>query len=200
MTYQPSSVYWVRDLPRWNQTHINANDLYYRQRLRSLQAVDEMIEAIMQKLAEHDMLDHTYIIYTTDNGFHVGQHRLEPGKFCPFEEDVHIPLFIRGPGVPENKRAPIVTTHTDLTPTFLSIVGAPERGNLDGEAIPLTKHGIDSSVGNRYEHVQVEYWGYTVSEGDYAYQGRSSSRHCRYLVARDSNVLLSRVSNSQQHV
>lgn len=174
MTCQPSGVYWVRGLPRWNQTHIDANDLYYRQRLRSLQAVDEMIETIVQKLEEHDMLEHTYIIYTTDNGFHVGQHRLEPGKFCPFEEDVHIPLFIRGPGVPENKRAPIVTTHTDLTPTFLSIVGAPMRGDLDGEAIPLTKHGIDASVGNRYEHVQVEYWGYAVSEGDYAYQGKSS--------------------------
>lgn len=133
-----------------------------------------MIEAIVQKLEEHGMLDHTYIVFTTDNGFHVGQHRLEPGKFCPFEEDVHIPLFIRGPGVPENERAPIVTTHTDLAPTFLSMVSAPMRGDMDGEAIPLTKHAIDASVGNRYEHVQVEYWGYAVSEGDYAYQGKSS--------------------------
>ncbi|KAI1171766.1 Arylsulphatase [Nemania sp. FL0916] len=183
----PSGVYWVRDLPRLNQTHVDANDLYYRQRLQALQAVDEMIEAIVQKLEEHDMLDNTYIIYTTDNGFHVGQHRLEPGKFCPFEEDVHIPLYIRGPGVPENERAPIVTTHTDLAPTILSIVGLPMRGDMDGEAIPLTKHSIDASIGNRYEHVQVEYWGYAVSEGDYAYEG--------YLIPNNTYKALRIVSD-----
>ncbi|KAI0096218.1 Arylsulphatase [Nemania sp. FL0031] len=183
----PSSVYWVHDLPRLNQTHIDANDLYYRQRLRSLQAVDEMIEAIVQKLEHHGMLNHTYIIFTTDNGFHIGQHRLEPGKFCPFEEDVHIPLFIRGPGVPENQRAPIVTTHTDLAPTFLSMVGASMRANMDGEVIPLTKPGIDASIGNRYEHVQVEYWGYAVSEGDYSYQG--------YLIPNNTYKALRIVSD-----
>ncbi|KAJ3573266.1 hypothetical protein NPX13_g4767 [Xylaria arbuscula] len=183
----PSGVYWVRDLPKLNQTHIDANDLFYRQRLRSLQAVDEMIEAIVLKLEEHNMLDHTYIMFTSDNGFHVGQHRLEPGKFCPFEEDVHIPLYIRGPGVPEGQQAPIVTTHTDLVPTFLSIVGAPMREDLDGEAIPLTQQSIDASLGNRYEHVQVEYWGYAVSEGDYAYEG--------YLIPNNTYKALRIVSD-----
>ncbi|KAF5005111.1 hypothetical protein FDECE_8431 [Fusarium decemcellulare] len=169
---KPSGVYWVRDLPRLNQTHIEFNDWYYRQRLRSLQSVDEMIEVLVQKLEEHGVLDNTYIVFTTDNGFHVGQHRLQPGKYCPFEEDVRIPLLIRGPGIAANERTEIVTTHTDLAPTFLSMAQGRLRGDFDGERIPLTMDGIVAAKGDRYEHVQVEYWGFALSESKYRYEGR----------------------------
>lgn len=162
----------MRDLPLLNKTHVEYNDYYYRQRLCSLQSVDEMIEAVVNKLEEHDILDNTYIIFTTDNGFHVGQHRLQPGKYCPYEEDVHIPLIVRGPGIPENEKTEIVTTHTDLAPTLLSLIGAPLRDDFDGEAIPLTKQGLDAAVGHRYEHVQVEYWGFALSETKYRYEGK----------------------------
>lgn len=170
---------------------MEANDHYYRQRLRALQSIDEMIEAIVLKLEEHDIIDNTYIVFTTDNGFHVGQHRLEPGKYCPFEEDVHVPLFIRGPGVPVNEKAEIVTTHTDLAPTFLSMIGAPLGGDLDVEAIPLTKKGIEAAVGTRFEHFQVEYWGFALSEGKYRYPGMSSVLFV-FIIGPYSNQLVTR--------
>lgn len=136
-----------------------------------------MVEAVVMKLEEQDMLDNTYIVYTTDNGFHVGQHRLQPGKYCPFEEDIHIPLIIRGPGVPENHSTEIVTTHTDLAPTFLRMIGASMHADFDGEAIPLTKDTMNAAVDDRYEHVQVEYWGFALSESKYRYEGLISHSH-----------------------
>lgn len=71
------------------------------------------------------------------------------------DTDINIPLFIRGPGIPENQVFDAVTSHTDLAPTFLSLAGTTTEG-LDGKAIPLTKEeDLDAST----EHVGVEYWG-----------------------------------------
>ena len=77
----------------------------------------------MTRLADYGILDNTYIIYSTDNGYHISQHRLNPGKECGFEEDINIPLIVRGPGVPVGE-ANVVTAHTDLAPTILKIAGA----------------------------------------------------------------------------
>jgi arylsulfatase A-like enzyme len=129
--------------------------------------VDELVDGIFARLEEHGILDNTYVIYSSDNGFHIGQHRLQPGKSCGYEEDINIPLIIRGPRVAANETADIVTTHTDLAPTFLSLLGIPERPDFDGAAFPITKSGIAESLNSRREHVNVEYWGWAGSEGKY---------------------------------
>jgi arylsulfatase A-like enzyme len=147
-----------------SEANLAYNDEYYRQRLRSLQAVDEMVEALVKKLEAQGILDNTYIIYTSDNGFHIGQHRLQPGKYCPYEEDINVPLLIRGPRVPRNMTTEILTTHTDIAPTLLSIIKAPLRDEFDGTPIPVTKPSIDASTEDRYEHVQVEFWGLAFAE------------------------------------
>lgn len=76
---------------------IEYNDHFYRQRLRALQAVDEMVEGIVTRLDSYGILDNTYVVYSADNGYHISQHRLSPGKECGFEEDINVPLIIRGP-------------------------------------------------------------------------------------------------------
>ncbi|KAF2704668.1 Arylsulphatase [Pleomassaria siparia CBS 279.74] len=162
---EPSGVNWVRGLPRQSQENVDANDHFYRQRLRALQGVDEIVDGIVSRLEQHGVLDNTYIVYSADNGYHIGQHRMQPGKECGFEEDIRVPLIIRGPGVPKNATTDIVTTHTDLAPTFLQIVGAPLRPDFDGEAIPLSKAGIQEATQKRHEHVNVEYWGIALAEG-----------------------------------
>ncbi|KAF2258996.1 arylsulfatase-like protein [Lojkania enalia] len=187
---RPSGVHWVAKLPLLNATHIEFNDCYYRQRLRSLQAVDELVEALVDKLDRLGMLDNTYIVYTTDNGFHVGQHRLQPGKYCPFEEDVHIPLAVRGPRIPENKKTEIATTHTDLAPTFFSMIGADMRDDFGGAAIPITECGLEEVVHDRFEHVQVEYWGFYLSESKYRYEGRripNNTYKALRVISKDYN-------------
>lgn len=162
---KPSGVNWVQRLPRQSQENVDFNDHFYRSRLRALQGVDEIVDGVVTRLKEANVLDNTYIIYSTDNGYHIGQHRLQPGKECGFEEDINIPLIVRGPSVPKNSTTEIVTTHTDLAPTILSLAGGPLRLDFDGEAIPLTKKGIAKASHKRHEHVNIEYWGFAIGEG-----------------------------------
>lgn len=166
-TTQASGVSWIASLPKQSQENVDFNDHFYRNRLRALQAVDEIIDGVVRRLTGYGILDNTYIFYSSDNGYHIGQHRLQPGKECGFEEDINVPLIVRGPGVPRGQVTDIVTTHTDLALTFLSLVGGALRADFDGLAIPLDAAGLNDAKDSRHEHVNVEYWGFALSEGDY---------------------------------
>ncbi|KAF4307599.1 Arylsulfatase [Botryosphaeria dothidea] len=155
-------VSWIKNLQPLNETVLEYNDEFQRSRLRSLQAVDEMIEAFVNKLDDAGVLDETYIIYSTDNGFHISQHRMTPGKECGYDTDIHIPLAIRGPGIAANKKIDVVTSHTDIAPTILDLAGAPKQ--LDGKVIPLT---AEKAKNVTYEHASIEYWGRALIEGIY---------------------------------
>jgi N-acetylglucosamine-6-sulfatase len=148
---------------------ITYNDQFYRARLQALQAVDEIVEGIVYRLSSYGILDNTYIIYTTDNGYHISQHRLNPGKECGFEEDINIPLIVRGPGVPKGE-SNVVTAHTDLAPTILKIAGGDwERDDFDGSPIPLGEKDLVEAKKERQEHVNVEFWGRSIPEGKYKF-------------------------------
>ncbi|OBT43077.1 hypothetical protein VE00_05541 [Pseudogymnoascus sp. WSF 3629] len=165
----PSGANWIRELKQLNETNLEYNDHFYRSRLRALQAVDELVEGVIAKLEDYGILDNTYIVYSSDNGFHIGQHRLQPGKTCGYEEDINVPLIIRGPGISANLTTDVVSTHTDLAPTFFELLGIPLRDDFDGTPIPLTEEAITQAKnsGTRREHVGVEYWGIAGSEGIY---------------------------------
>jgi len=162
-------VSWVKDLPLLNQTVIDYNDFFYRSRLQALQAVDEIVEEVVERLEKAGIADNTYVIYSTDNGFHISQHRLPPGKECGFEEDINIPLIIRGPGVPRGEVSDVVTAHVDLAPTFLKIAGASHRVDFDGSPIPLHTADLLKAVEERQEHVNVEFWGRAIPEGAFGF-------------------------------
>ncbi|KAB5585019.1 alkaline-phosphatase-like protein [Coniochaeta sp. 2T2.1] len=168
----PSGASWVRQLSKQSQENIDYNDHFYRQRLRALQTVDELVDDVFKKLEEYNLLENTYVFYTSDNGFHIGQHRLQPGKACGYEEDINVPLIVRGPGVQAGKVADIVTTHIDMAPTLLELVGAPIRADFDGEPIPLNSRSLDDAAKVRHEHVTVEFWGYGIHEGKF-YDGEN---------------------------
>lgn len=163
----PSGASWIRELPQQNQTIVESNDALYRSRLQVLAGVDDMIDNLVSALEEKGILDNTYIVFTTDNGYHIGQHRLQPGKKCSVETDINIPLLIRGPNVPQGVVTNISSSHTDLAPTFFKMMGIPPRAEFDGGAIPITQAEIDARSG-KAEHVQVEFWGtQSGSEGAY---------------------------------
>ncbi|KAE8154437.1 alkaline-phosphatase-like protein [Aspergillus avenaceus] len=157
----PSGVNWIRTLPQQDQASIDSNDEFYRARLRALQGVDELVEDVIHALDSAAVLENTYIFYTSDNGYHIGQHRLHPGKECGFEEDIRVPMFIRGPGIPSGEEVEAPTTHIDLAPTIFEIAGIPLRDEFDGTAVPF-EPGQDG----RKEHVHVEYWGKAGFEGE----------------------------------
>ena len=128
-------------------------------------------ETLIKKLEAKGLLNNTYIFYTTDNGYHIGQHRMHPGKECPYETDIHIPLVVRGPGIPAGHTAGVVSSHTDLTPTLLKIAGS-DRPDLDGTPIPLTAEELARPASG--EHVNVEFWGRAIPEGKYGKIGNES--------------------------
>lgn len=164
---QPSGANWIRSLERQNATNVEWNDHFYRQRLRALQAVDEMVDNLFSRLESHDLLRSTYIIYSSDNGFHIGNHRMQPGKSTGCEEDINVPLIIRGPDVAHNHTTQLVASHTDIAATVFSLLDIPLREDFDGAPIPVTKSAIEAEETRRREHVQIEYWGFAGGEGIY---------------------------------
>ncbi|KAH6868869.1 arylsulfatase precursor [Thelonectria olida] len=161
----PGSVNYFATLPKLSHDQVKYNDAYYRRRLQALQAVDDLVSSVISKLEAHpDVLANTYLFYTSDNGYHIGQHRLPPGKTCNKEEDINIPFLVRGPGIAAGEVATFPTSHTDLVPTFFELAGIPLHANFDGEPIPLTKKSQNSKK-RKHEHVNVEFWGEGVPEG-----------------------------------
>ncbi|KAH8690578.1 putative arylsulfatase [Talaromyces proteolyticus] len=168
----PSGVNWIASLPQQDEATVDQNDHFYRQRLRALQGVDELVDQVVTRLDDAGVLDNTYIIYTSDNGYHIGQHRLPPGKECGFDEDIRVPLFIRGPGIPKGRVEKAVTAHVDLAPTVLHLAGAAQRDDFDGIPVPLpngrkqvyNREIIESH--KRHEHANVEFWGIAIPEGE----------------------------------
>jgi arylsulfatase A-like enzyme len=155
------------DLPKQSNENVDYNDHLYRQRLRALQSVDELVDGVFERLRQHNLLENTYVVYSSDNGYHIGQHRLQPGKSCGYEEDINIPLIVRGPGVAANFSTDIVTTHTDLAPTFLNLLGVPLRKDLDGRPIPVQQIKTQENSHFSREYAAVEYWGFAGGEGRY---------------------------------
>ncbi|KAJ3498525.1 hypothetical protein NLG97_g1050 [Lecanicillium saksenae] len=162
---QTGSASYFKQLPRLGDAQVQYLDNFHRRRLQALQAVDELVDGIFQALEEQpDVLNNTYIIYTADNGFHLGQHRLPAGKTCGIEEDVNVPFIVRGPGVAKNEVLSFPSSHTDLAPTFLKLAGIPPRNDFDGRPIPVrTTDQTPDTL--KIEHVSIEFWGKGIIEG-----------------------------------
>ena len=111
----------ISTAPLLTSTQIADIDAKYRMRLRSMQAVDEMVAGVIDALSSSGILSNTYIIFTSDNGYHMGQHRFPPGKYTNYEEDLRVPLIVRGPGVPVSQTSSALVSTMDLLPTFAEI-------------------------------------------------------------------------------
>lgn len=114
----------------------DANSLFVK-RIQSMLALDELIRDVVQLLEEHGQLDNTYIIFTSDNGFLMGEHGL-PGKGYPYEETILVPMLIRGPGITPNTQVTQLTANHDLAPTFAEMAGVRAADFVDGRSwMPL---------------------------------------------------------------
>ena len=112
----------------------------YRQRLESLLAVDEAVAAMVTALRETGELDRTLIVFTADNGFFHGEHRVPSGKVLLYEPSIRVPLIIRGPGIPPGQHVTELAANVDLAPTIVAATGAPALRVMDGRSLlPLAK-------------------------------------------------------------
>lgn len=108
---------------------------FYRNQLRALRSVDEMIARILKTLEQTNQLENTYIVYISDNGMHFGEHRLGKGKGTAYEEDIRVPFFVRGPGVSAGITQEHMVLNIDLAPTIADIAGATIPDFVDGRSI-----------------------------------------------------------------
>jgi N-acetylglucosamine-6-sulfatase len=126
---------YISSKPLLTQTEIDGIDADYRNRLRALQAVDEAIAGMVAALSSTGRLANTYIFFMSDNGYHMGEHRLLPGKYTPYETDIHVPLIVRGPGVPAGVVRNQFTGNLDLAETFADLAGVPPLSFADGRSL-----------------------------------------------------------------
>lgn len=109
-------------------------DRSYRQRLRMLHSVDEALGSIQDLLAARGLARRTYIVVSSDHGWHQGEHNQMPMKGRPHEEDIRVPLIVAGPGVPAGRTIDRLVGNADLAPTFAAWAGAAPAAAVDGRS------------------------------------------------------------------
>jgi arylsulfatase A-like enzyme len=93
------------------------------------------VERLVTALEETGQLDRTVIIFTSDNGFLLGEHRVPDGKLLPYEESIRVPLIVRGGGFPAGGTALQPVANIDLAPTIVALTGARARRQMDGRSL-----------------------------------------------------------------
>jgi N-acetylglucosamine-6-sulfatase len=132
----------IRDLPPLTAAQVAAIDLEYQARIEALQSVDEAVEQVIDALDVLGELEDTYVIFTADNGYHLGQHRLLNGKAQLYEEDIRVPLLVRGPGIREDTKLDHLVLNIDMAPTIADLAGATPGHQPDGRSLaPLLMPG-----------------------------------------------------------
>jgi N-acetylglucosamine-6-sulfatase len=136
----------MRNRPTLSTARLNAIREHYQQRLESLLAVDEAVRDLLAALDSARVLQRTYVIFTADNGFFHGEHRVATGKVLVYEPSVRVPLIIRGPGIPRGATRTTLAANVDLAPTILDIAGARAARRLDGRTLlPFARDGLRRS-------------------------------------------------------
>jgi N-acetylglucosamine-6-sulfatase len=116
-------------------------DETFRKRIRSMQVLDHNVGRLVQELEDQGALDNTYLIFTSDNGYIMGNHRREIGKYNQFQGTVNVPFYVRGPGIAPGSTYDDLAGNIDIAPTIAEIAGATAPADVDGVSLLSRLHG-----------------------------------------------------------
>jgi N-acetylglucosamine-6-sulfatase len=111
-------------------------DSVVRDQLRTLAAVDEGVGALVRALKRSGQLDNTVIVYTSDNGYLLGEHGQFDNKRFAYEESIRVPLVVRYPkAVAPGTRVEALALNVDVAPTLLELAGAEPLEKVHGRSL-----------------------------------------------------------------
>ncbi|GAA2594720.1 sulfatase [Actinomadura fulvescens] len=166
----------------------------YRNRLESLLAVDDLVEKVVNQLRAVNELHKTLIVFTSDNGFVQGPHRIVGNKIHPYEDSIRVPLVMRGPGVAVNRRNASPVANIDLAPTLVDAANTRAGLRMDGHSLfklgSLPKgRGILVETGPRTDGSR---WYQAIRAGRHLYVEHSTGERELYDLVTDPYQLGSR--------
>ena len=165
----------------------------YRQRLESILAVDEGVAAIVRALQETGELANTLFVYTSDNGFFHGEHRIPAGKVQLYEPSVRVPLVLRGRGVPRGVRLAQQSINVDLAATIVDAANARAGRTLDGVSLLPLLRDRTRSLGR---DLLLETPGYAaIHTPRYVYAEHATGERELYDLKTDPDELASQHEN-----
>jgi arylsulfatase A-like enzyme len=167
--------FFLRRLPKLGNGKLTLIDNRRRSRLEMLRSVDAAVNAIVQALAAEGQLDNTYLVFASDNGYFNGEHRIRQGKYLPHDPSSHVPLMIRGPGIPAGGISSELVSNVDIAPTIAQLAGATPQLTEDGRSLlhyaeepslhttrPIL---LEGDTGNNIDDEGAE--GLVQNQGDY---------------------------------
>jgi N-acetylglucosamine-6-sulfatase len=169
---------WVRHRSRLTSADIKTIDRHYRNRLRTMLSVGDMVEKVVRALREANKLDNTYIVFASDNGYFQGQHRLDHGKNGAYEEAIKVPLMVRGPHVPAGIKKDKLVVNNDLAPTFASWAGVQPPSFVDGRSFASLIDGNPATSPSRWRTgFEVSFWQNSDGGGTPGYRALRTERY-----------------------
>ncbi|MBE2318578.1 sulfatase [Solirubrobacter sp. CPCC 204708] len=171
-------------------------DRDYRKRVQSVQAIDRMLGDLRAQLVELGVDENTYVVFASDNGFHMGERRLTAGKQGPWDHDIRVPLVVVGPGVTGGRVIDKLAANVDLRPTFEDLAGVRSPAHVEGRSLaPLL---LQEPVLSWRDATLVEHHGPPHDASDPDAQDRLAGKPPSYAALRFDAALYVQYDNPKR--
>ncbi|GAA4234886.1 sulfatase [Actinomadura meridiana] len=187
---------WLRKYPRMGKRQLRAIEQSFQNRVRAVQSIDRMIGALEAAVNAKGRGADTYFVFNSDNGYHLGQHRLVEGKLTAYDTDIRVPLIVAGPGVPAGKTEQRFAQNTDICPTFEDLAGLKPSPTTDGRSLAPLIRG--QPVSSWRTTAFIEHLGPNYSHDDPDLPRKYGGNPPTYAAVRTANELYVEYENGDR--